>query len=97
VLECLLPCKKYEFFTTNQAEIDRLRGTPGEPVPIQEHRVRQVFEWADKVFERHTTKTFNQVESFAMSVLVTAQQGSDKDDTPILVQHAGRAICRWDT
>lgn len=92
-----MPCKKYEFFTTNQAEIDRLRGTPGEPIPIQEHRVRWVLEWIDKVFERHAVKPGDKVENFVMSILVTAQQGSDKGDAPILAQYGGSEVCRWDT
>ena len=80
-----MPCKKYEFFTTNQAEIDRLRGTPGEPIPMQECRARVVLEWCDKVFERHSSKTFSQCENFAISILVTAKQnGSIWDDACVV-------------
>jgi hypothetical protein len=71
-----MPCKKYEFFTTNQAEIDRLRGTPGEPIPIQEHRVRLVMEWRDRVLQN--TQTYNEVENFVISVLITAEQDGSK-------------------
>lgn len=34
VLEALVACERVRTITQNQTEIDRLRGTPGEPIPL---------------------------------------------------------------
>lgn len=86
VLNCLLPVKKYELATTNQAEIDAQRGQPGEPIPIQEHRIYWTLQWVDRLFKQDEPgkvqiykADLGKVERFALSVLITAEQnGSEK-------------------
>lgn len=78
VLDCLMPVKKYDFAQTNQAECERLRGTPGEPIPMREHRVSLTFRWADKLYHDLSQMAFKsadeQADSFMTYVLVTAEQ-----------------------
>lgn len=78
VLNCLMLVKKYDFAQTNQAECERLRGTPGEPIPMHEHRVSLTFRWADKLCRDLSQMTLKSVEeqadSFMTYVLVTAEQ-----------------------
>jgi hypothetical protein len=69
VLARLVLCKKHEWRVTNQAEVDRLRGTPGEPIPVVEHHIRNVYEWLDRAYNHMTTKTGD-----LTSFLITAEQ-----------------------
>lgn len=48
-----------KWVTRNRAEIERLRGTPGEPVPVKEALIGTKLRWLDDSFDFETHTTSN--------------------------------------
>ena len=53
VLAALCIGTKVEWDTSNRLEIERLRGTPGEPVPIKRSTFVTCLRWVDGFVPRH--------------------------------------------
>lgn len=52
------------WITLNRAEIERLRGTPGEPIPVKEAQIGTKIRWLDDSldFETYTTSNSSMYE-----------------------------------
>lgn len=57
ILDFLQESPHIRWITRNLAEIERLRGTPGEPIPVKEPMFTTRLRWLDSCAEANMTST----------------------------------------